>query len=92
VIPSVATIRSKFQARRKESGRAEQVVRRLLGIDAKLRQYRDGERFVRGAVDKAGMHGFNQVWERPEHLPTKAEIADPAAWVDRVVTPRELRA
>jgi coenzyme F420 biosynthesis associated uncharacterized protein len=92
VIPSVATIRSKFQARRKESGRVEQVVRRLLGIDAKLRQYRDGERFVRGAVDKAGMHGFNQVWERPENLPTKAEIADPAAWVDRVVTPRELRA
>ncbi len=92
VIPSVATIRSKFQARRKESGRVEQVVRRLLGIDAKLRQYRDGERFVRGAVDRAGMHGFNQVWERAENLPTKAEISDPTAWVERVVTPRELRA
>jgi coenzyme F420 biosynthesis associated uncharacterized protein len=92
VIPSVATIRAKFQARRKESGRVEQVVRRLLGIDAKLRQYRDGERFVRGAVERAGMHGFNQVWERAENLPTKAEIADPAAWVERVVTPRELRA
>jgi putative hydrolase len=88
----VATIRSRFQARRRESGRVEQVVRRLLGIDAKLRQYRDGERFVRGAVDRAGMHGFNQVWAAPGNLPTKAEIADPAAWVERVVTPRELRA
>ncbi|HEX7188784.1 MAG TPA: zinc-dependent metalloprotease [Actinomycetes bacterium] len=92
VIPSVATIRSKFQARRKEANRVEQVVRRLLGIDAKLRQYRDGERFVRGAVDKSGMHGFNQVWARPENLPSKAEIANPAAWVERVVTPRELPA
>lgn len=92
VIPSVATIRAKFQARRKEANRVEQVVRRLLGIDAKLRQYRDGERFVRGAVERSGMHGFNQVWARPENLPSKAEISDPAAWVARVVTPRELPA
>ena len=92
VIPSVAAIRARFQARRKQSGRVEQVVRRLLGIDAKLRQYRDGERFVRGAVDRAGMHGFNQVWARPANLPTRAEIADPTAWVERVVTPRELPA
>jgi len=92
VIPSVGEIRAKFQARRKEANRVEQVIRRLLGIDAKLRQYRDGERFVRGAVERSGMHGFNQVWARPENLPTKAEIAEPAAWVTRVVTPRELPA
>jgi coenzyme F420 biosynthesis associated uncharacterized protein len=87
VIPSVATIRTKFQGRRKDASRVEQVVRRLLGIDAKLRQYRDGERFVRGAVEQVGMDGFNQVWARPENLPTREEIADPAAWVARVVTP-----
>ena len=92
VIPSVSTIRGKFQARRKEASRVEHVVRRLLGIDAKLRQYRDGERFVRGAVERSGMDGFNQVWAAPANLPTRDEIADPAAWVARVVTPRELPA
>lgn len=92
VIPTVGEIRGKFQARRKEAKRVEQVLRRLLGIDAKLRQYRDGERFVRGAVERAGMHGLNQVWEAPANLPTKAEISDPAAWVTRVVTPRSLPA
>ena len=92
VIPSVTTIRSKFQARRKQAGRAETVIRRLLGIDAKLRQYRDGERFVRGAVEAGGMAGFNQVWSRPENLPTKDEIADPAAWATRVLTPPTPRA
>jgi coenzyme F420 biosynthesis associated uncharacterized protein len=92
VIPSVGVIREKFQRRRKEARKVEQVLRRLLGIDAKMRQYRDGERFVRVAVDRAGMHGFNQVWERPENLPTRDEISDPAAWVDRVVTPRQLPA
>ena len=92
VIPSVATIREKFQTRRKEASRVEQVLRRLLGIDAKLRQYRDGERFVRGAVDRSGMAGFNAVWQRPENLPTRDEISDPGAWVQRVVGSRELPA
>jgi coenzyme F420 biosynthesis associated uncharacterized protein len=92
VVPSVATIRTKFQARRRDASRMEHVIRRLLGIDAKLRQYRDGERFVRGAVERAGMAGFNRVWDRPENLPSKDEISDPAAWVARVVTPRELPA
>ncbi|MDQ1666894.1 MAG: hypothetical protein QOH75_2925 [Actinomycetota bacterium] len=92
VIPSVADIRAKFQRRRKDAGRVELVVRRLLGIDAKMRQYRDGERFVRGAVDAAGMSGFNRVWESPAHLPTKDELTNPDAWVERVVGRRQLEA
>ena len=84
VIPSVAEIRRSFQRRRQDATRLEQAVRRLLGLDAKLRQYRDGERFVRGAVDLVGMTGFNRVWERAENLPTRAELADPAGWARRV--------
>jgi coenzyme F420 biosynthesis associated uncharacterized protein len=84
VIPSVKEIREKFQARRRDAKRAELVVRRLLGIDAKLRQYRDGERFVRAAVNAVGMSGFNAVWDRPENLPSKAELTDAAAWARRV--------
>jgi coenzyme F420 biosynthesis associated uncharacterized protein len=90
VIPSVAEIRAKFQRRRKESGRVEAVVRRLLGIDAKMRQYRDGERFVRTAVDQSGMTGFNRIWESPANLPTREELAQPRDWVTRVVGLREL--
>jgi coenzyme F420 biosynthesis associated uncharacterized protein len=90
VIPSVAEIRARFQRRRREANRVEQVLRRLLGIDAKLRQYRDGERFVRGVVRRAGMSGFNRVWETPGNLPSKAELSDPDAWADRVLGRREL--
>jgi coenzyme F420 biosynthesis associated uncharacterized protein len=84
VIPSVATIRRRFQQRRTQAGRPEQIVRRLLGIDAKLRQYRDGEAYVRGVVDRVGMAGFNRVWERAENLPTPAELKEPELWVARV--------
>jgi coenzyme F420 biosynthesis associated uncharacterized protein len=84
VIPSVAEIRQRFQRRRAKAGRFDQTVRRLLGIDAKLRQYRDGERFVTAVVDKVGMDGFNRVWTSPNTLPTAAEISDPDAWVRRI--------
>ena len=84
VIPSVSTIRTKFEGRRSSAGPVDQMIRRLLGFDAKLRQYRDGAVFVRGAVDKVGMDGFNAVWSEPLNLPSKDEITDPAAWVRRV--------
>jgi coenzyme F420 biosynthesis associated uncharacterized protein len=85
VIPSVTEIRRKFDRRRKGVGMLDRLLRRLLGLDAKMAQYRDGARFVRGVVDKVGMHEFNAVWASPDNLPTKAEIADPSAWVGRVL-------
>ncbi|MCD9878863.1 zinc-dependent metalloprotease [Streptomyces guryensis] len=85
VVPSVSEIREKFQQRRaKGASRLDMALRKLLGLDAKLRQYRDGERFVRAVVDQVGMDGFNRVWTSPNTLPTKAEIAKPADWVARV--------
>ena len=85
VVPSVAEIREKFQQRRaRGASRLDQALRKLLGLDAKLRQYRDGERFVRSVVEEVGMEGFNRVWTSPNTLPTKAEIAKPEDWVARV--------
>ncbi|MFJ1636740.1 MULTISPECIES: zinc-dependent metalloprotease [unclassified Streptomyces] len=85
VVSSVGEIREKFQQRRaRGAGRLDQALRKLLGLDAKLRQYRDGERFVRAVVDEVGMDGFNRVWTSPNTLPTKAEIEKPADWIARV--------
>ncbi|MET7517905.1 zinc-dependent metalloprotease [Streptomyces sp. NPDC005480] len=85
VVPSVGEIREKFKERRqKGASRLDLALRKLLGLDAKLRQYRDGERFVRTVVNEVGMDGFNRVWTSPNTLPTKAEIAKPADWVARV--------
>ncbi|MET8940635.1 zinc-dependent metalloprotease [Streptomyces rubiginosohelvolus] len=85
VVGSVSEIREKFQQRRAQgAGRLDQALRKLLGLDAKLRQYKDGEKFVRSVVDEVGMDGFNRVWTSPNTLPTKAEIAKPADWVARV--------
>jgi coenzyme F420 biosynthesis associated uncharacterized protein len=84
VIPSVDAIRKKFDKRRKGAGYLDRLLRRLLGLDAKMAQYRDGAAFVRGVVDKVGMEDFNAVWAEPANLPSKAEIGDPTSWVRRV--------
>ena len=84
VIPTVGEIRKRFNERRKGSGYVDRVLRKLLGLDAKMAQYRNGAAFVRGAVDAVGMEGFNAVWAEPANLPSRKEIGDPEAWVRRV--------
>jgi coenzyme F420 biosynthesis associated uncharacterized protein len=84
VIPSVAHIRARFNERRKGVGAFDRMLRRLLGLEAKMRQYRDGAVFVREVTDTVGVDGFNRVWESPETLPLPAEIEKPASWVARV--------
>jgi coenzyme F420 biosynthesis associated uncharacterized protein len=85
VVPTVADIRARFQRRREQPGRVEAALRRLLGLDAKLRQYRDGAAFVRAVVDQVGMTGFNRVWQSTQTLPSAEELHDPQRWVTRVV-------
>jgi coenzyme F420 biosynthesis associated uncharacterized protein len=85
VVPSVADIRSKFNRRREEANPLEKVIRRLIGIEVKMRQYAEGRRFVHGVVERVGMAGFNKVWQSPLTLPRLSELADPGAWVARVV-------
>jgi coenzyme F420 biosynthesis associated uncharacterized protein len=84
VIPSVAEIRSKFNQRRRGVGAFDRLLRRLLGLEAKMRQYRDGAVFVRSVIDEVGVDGFNRVWTSPETLPLPREIEEPSAWVARV--------
>lgn len=86
VIPSVDHIRAKFTQRRKGVGTLDRLLRRLLGLEAKMAQYRDGAHFVRAVVDKVGMEEFNAVWAGPENLPSKAELSDPEGWVRRVLS------
>jgi coenzyme F420 biosynthesis associated uncharacterized protein len=84
VVPSVAEIRAKFSARRGSGGRIEQAIRRILGIDLKMKQYEQGSRFVREVVDEAGMAAFNKVWTSPDSLPTRDELATPHLWLERM--------
>lgn len=86
VVPSVTTIRSRFDERRhRKQPPLQRLLRALLGIDAKLSQYTRGKAFVDHVVGRVGMERFNAVWSGPETLPLPAEIEDPQGWIDRVL-------
>ena len=84
IVPTVEEIRRKFNARRKGSVGPDRIIRRLLGLEAKMRQYRDGAAFCRAVQEQIGVDGFNAVWAGPANLPTADEIYAPATWVARV--------
>jgi coenzyme F420 biosynthesis associated uncharacterized protein len=85
-VPSVATIRRRFDERRqRRQPPLQRLLRALLGIDAKLSQYTRGKAFVDHVVGRVGMDRFNAVWSGPQALPLPAEIEEPQRWIDRVL-------
>jgi coenzyme F420 biosynthesis associated uncharacterized protein len=86
VVPSVATIRRRFNERRqRKQPPLQRVIRTLLGFDAKLSQYTRGKAFVDHVVAEVGMAKFNTVWTNPETLPLPTEVDEPRRWIDRVL-------
>jgi coenzyme F420 biosynthesis associated uncharacterized protein len=86
VVPSVTTIRSRFDERRhRKQPPLQRLLRALLGIDAKLSQYTRGKAFVDHVVNRVGMERFNTIWTGPDTLPRPIEIEFPQQWIDRVL-------
>lgn len=85
-VPSVATIRRRFDERRhRRQPPLQRLLRALLGLDAKLSQYTRGKAFVDHVVGQVGMARFNAIWTGPETLPLPIEIEEPQRWIDRVL-------
>jgi len=79
-----ADLREKVEARRRGRGPVSQLVRRLLGLGMKRRQYERGKAFFETVADARGVEGASVVWDQPENLPTNAELDAPEQWLDRV--------
>jgi len=86
-VPSAARFSATLHARR--NGRQPalaKLVQQLTGLDAKIKQYEAGERFIEAVETVGGPALLARVWEGPEMLPTLREIRDPASWMRRVST------
>ena len=60
------------------------LLQRLIGLEAKLNQYEQGEQFIAAVEEVGGPPLLNRAFESPENLPTQSEIIDPDAWLRRV--------
>ncbi|MFC7223075.1 MULTISPECIES: zinc-dependent metalloprotease [Halalkalicoccus] len=77
-------LREKVEARRQGRGPIARLVRRLLGLGLKRRQYERGKAFFESVADVRGIEGASVVWESPDHLPTSDELDHPTKWLARV--------
>lgn len=84
VIPGASRFAKVLTDRRESAKGGAKFVQQLLGIEAKLRQYKDGERFVEAIIAAGGMDTFSRVWANEESLPTIEEIREPERWMRRV--------
>ncbi|HEY4535593.1 MAG TPA: zinc-dependent metalloprotease [Enteractinococcus sp.] len=85
LVPSVRTIRKRFDDRSANHNWLTQLLRKLFGLDAKAKQYKQGQAFVAAVIDRVGMEQFNLVWEASENLPSMDELTDADAWIARVL-------
>jgi coenzyme F420 biosynthesis associated uncharacterized protein len=83
-VPSAARFGRVLRARRASGSPPVRLLRRLVGLEAKLAQYELGERFLERVEEAAGPDAIRRCWERPEHLPTLDEIRAPDRWLDRL--------
>jgi uncharacterized protein (DUF2342 family) len=79
-----ADLRRKLDQRRQGRSPVEQLIRRLLGLSVKRRQYERGKKFFDAVVQARDIETAGRVWESPEMLPTDAEFDDPQAWLARI--------
>lgn len=92
VVSDVERMRARMEAQR-EAAKPPMLtlIFRLLGMEQKMAQYRDGRRFCLQVVEQHGLSALNQAFLSPHHVPSKQELEDPAGWLRRLesLTPRE---
>ncbi|MCY4067879.1 MAG: zinc-dependent metalloprotease [Acidimicrobiaceae bacterium] len=92
LIPSAPRF-GRVMRRRRESVRGfAKVFQRLIGLDAKLKQYAEGEHFIATVEEVGGTALLDRVWEQPANVPDIAEIRDPRRWVSRMTAAEPVEA
>jgi coenzyme F420 biosynthesis associated uncharacterized protein len=89
-VPSAARFSRALRERRRQGGSVAKVLQKVMGVDAKMKQYAQGEAFIAYVERRGGPDALDAAWRGPEWLPTLAEIRSPQEWLDRVRLSEEL--
>ncbi|MEO6795635.1 MAG: zinc-dependent metalloprotease [Candidatus Dormibacter sp.] len=87
-LPHFGLLEAAYRRRQEQRTPLERAFLRLTGMEMKMRQYVQGERFCREVRDAGGPELLSRVWEGPPWLPTLAEVQRPPLWVERVQSAR----
>ncbi len=83
-VPSADRFARVLRARRNNLNMAAKLLQRLIGMEAKLAQYEQGERFIEAVEKVGGPKLLNRTFEEPANLPTLEEIRKPELWLARL--------
>ena len=90
-VPSADRFARVLRERRANANPIARVAQRLLGLEAKINQYAQGERFIEQVeLLGGGPAALDPVWQGASWLPTLAEIREPEEWLERVRLSGEL--
>jgi coenzyme F420 biosynthesis associated uncharacterized protein len=83
-IPSAERFSEVLRQRRQQASVPVKLLQQIIGLDAKMRQYEEGEKFIAAVEASGGPALLSRVWEAPERLPAVGEIREPVRWIDRM--------
>ena len=88
LIPSAERFANVLRARRAKRSGPAKLLAQLIGLEAKINQYAQGEAFIAAVEEAGGTELLAQAWVAPEWLPSSAEIRAPQQWIERASTAR----
>lgn len=86
-VPEAERFHRTLHQRRTQSNPAAKALQKFIGLEAKMKQYALGERFIEAVEAHGGPALLAQVWDDPANLPDLTEIRDPGRWLDRMGAP-----
>jgi putative hydrolase len=84
LIPSQERFARVLRNRRQGASGFTKVFQKLAGLEAKMKQYAEGEHFIQSVEGHGGMELLDKAWAEPANVPSIAEIRDPSQWIERV--------
>jgi coenzyme F420 biosynthesis associated uncharacterized protein len=84
LVPSSERFHRTLHQRRQQQPGAAKLLQKVIGLEAKMKQYELGERFIEQVEAAGGPELLATVWQSPDLLPDLTEIRDPQSWIHRV--------
>ena len=84
LVPSAERFSRVLRQRRQNASGFTKVFQKLAGLEAKMKQYAEGEHFISVVEERGGAALLDRAWASPDNVPSIAEIRDPELWIARV--------
>lgn len=83
-IPNADRFGRVLRERRQQANPVAKLIQQIVGLDAKLKQYAQGEAFIEAVEAEGGVELLDRAWVDPHNLPSIDEIRDPETWITRI--------